>query len=169
LPRGDRIALVTYSGGQAIMSIDTAMDEGLSLARFSNKTQERIARVISSSSKAQNPVDIFPDMMVHGFEKTSTEIVKALLDDHGVHGIIFISFALFGLDPYRPLVEAVKENPNKPVFFSLLGAREEVEACGNFLEQNRIPFYLFPEMGVRVFAHMWRYARTVRRVSQELK
>ncbi len=163
LPAGERIALVTYSGAQAIMSIDAATEEGLALAHFTKETQKRLAGVIATPSKAHNPVDIFPDIMAHGFEKTATEILRALLEDDGVHGIIFISFATFGADPYRPLVEVIQERLSKPVFFSLLGSKENVEACRAFLEEHRIPFYLFPEMAVRVFAHMWRYARRVRR------
>jgi acyl-CoA synthetase (NDP forming) len=164
LPRGDRIALVTYSGAQAIMSIDAAADAGLGVARLTEKTRERLSRVIATPSKARNPVDIFPDMMVHGFEKTATEILRALFEDDGVHGIIFISFAVFGADPYRPLVEMIQEHRSKPVFFSLLGVKEEIEACRAFLEENQIPCYPFPEMAVRVLAHMRRYATAVKGV-----
>jgi acyl-CoA synthetase (NDP forming) len=164
LPRGDQIAFVTYSGAQAIMSIDAAIDSGLGLADFSKETQKRLARVIATPSKAQNPVDIFPDMMVHGFENTATEILRALLDDDGVHGIVFISFATFGTDPYRPLVDVVKKHPVKPVFFSVLGDKDLLEACRAFLEKHQIPSYLFPEMAVRVFAHMRRYARKMKPV-----
>jgi acyl-CoA synthetase (NDP forming) len=49
----------------------------------------------------------------------------------------------------------------KPVFFSLLGSKEDVESCRAFLEGHQMPFFLFPEMGVRVMAHMWRYARRI--------
>ena len=159
LPRGDRLAFVTYSGAQAIMSIDAATDAGLGLAPFSKQTQERLSRVIATPSKAQNPVDIYPDMNIHGFEKTATEVLRALLDDEGVHGILFISFAISGADPYRPLVEILQEHRTKPVFFSLLGTREDVEASREFLEQSQVPFCLFPEAAVRVFAHMRRYAK----------
>jgi acyl-CoA synthetase (NDP forming) len=161
LPKGDRLALVTYSGAQAIMSIDRAAVEGLGLARFTDKTRERLAGVIATPSKARNPIDIYPDMMSHGFERTSTEILTGLLDDEGVHGILFISFALFGPGPYRPLVELLRRRRNKPVFFSLLGSADDLEACRRFLSEYRIPFYLFPEMAVRVFSHMLRYARIV--------
>jgi acyl-CoA synthetase (NDP forming) len=159
LPSGERLAFITYSGAQAIMSIDAATVEGLSAAHFSTQTQESLARVIATPSKAQNPVDIFPDMMVHGFEKTSTEILEALLEDKGVNGIVFISFALLGADIYLPLMEVIKKRPTKPIFFSLLGTREDVDACRVLLEKNRIPFYPFPETAIRVFAHMLRYAR----------
>ena len=159
LPKGGRIALVTFSGAQAIMSVDTATDEGLSMARFANETRQGIAKVISSQSKSMNPVDIFPDMMVHGFEKTSTEILRALLMDDGVDGIIFISFAIPDVEAYRPLVEVIQENLNKPVFFSLIGEQEDMEKCRVFLEGNRIPMFLLPETGVKVFSHMWQYAK----------
>ena len=73
LPKGDKIAFITFSGAQAIMSIDAATDQGLGLASFAEETQERIAKVIATPSKAYNPVDIFPDMLAHGFEKTTIE------------------------------------------------------------------------------------------------
>ena len=163
LPLGNRIALVTYSGAQAIMSIDAAIEGGLRLADFGEETRNRLAGVIATPSKRGNPVDIFPDMIAHGFEKTSGEILGALLEDEGVHGVFFISFATPEVEPYRPLVEVIRARPTKPVFFSLMGIREDIETCRAFLEESGIPFCLFPEMAVRVFCHMWRYAQTVNR------
>jgi acetyltransferase len=159
LPRGGRIALVTYSGGQAIMSIDEAVENGLEVARFADTTRQKLAEVIAMTSKAGNPVDLYPDMMVHGFEKTSMTIVRALLEDDGVDAIIFIAFAMFGAEPYLPLAQLIEEKRTKPVFFSLMGTKEDVENCRAFMESHRMPCYLFPEMGVRVLAHMRRYAR----------
>jgi len=163
LPRGDRLAFVTYSGAQAVMSIDEATKEGLEVAGFSQETKARLARVIALPSKARNPIDIYPDMMVHGFERITKEIIRALLKDDGVHGIFVISFTVNGPEPYEPMVEIIKEDLTKPVFFSLFGAKQDVAGCQEFLEQRGIPFYLFPETGVRVFARMRRYARTIER------
>ena len=161
LPLGGRLALVTYSGAQAIMSIDTAVEEGLEVAWFQEETKKRIARVIATPSKAANPIDLFPDMLVHGFEKTSLEILNALLEDRGVDGIIFISFANFGEQPYRPIVAGLKGRIHKPVFFSLLGLKKDIEGSSAFLEENGYPCFELPEMAVRVFARMWQYKKTV--------
>jgi acyl-CoA synthetase (NDP forming) len=166
LPRGGRIALITYSGAQGIMSIDAAMQQGLGVARFAAETRSRLSEVIATEAKAGNPIDIFPDMLVHGFEKISVETVRALLEDEGVHAIFFISFAIGGSEPYRPVVELVREKRTKPVFFSLLGRNEDVASCRQLLEENQIPFYLFPDMGVRVLRHMLDYARIVERRDQ---
>jgi len=161
LPRGNRIALVTFSGAQAIMSIDQAADEGLTLARFKPETLDRLSSVISTDSKRKNPIDTYPDMNVHGFEKTSTEIVKALLDDDGVDGIFFISFAGYGTDMMDPVVDLVRKRANKPFFVSLLGGADDITLSRAYLMEREIPIFDFPETGVRVFSRMWQYARRI--------
>ncbi len=159
LPRGNRIALVSFSGAQAIMSVDQAADEGLTLARFRPETLDRLSAVISTDSKRKNPVDTYPDMNVHGFEKTSTEIVRALLDDDSVDGIFFISFANRGTDMMDPLVDLVRERGDKPFFVSLLGDAGDIALSRAYLMDREIPIFDFPETGVRVFSRMWQYAR----------
>lgn len=162
VPGGNSIALVTFSGAMAIMSIDVAVREGLGMVRFSDETLKSLSSVISTPLKAQNPVDIFPDMMTHGYEKTISEIMRTLLADDDVHGIVFISFAISGAELYQPLVEVINENRSKPVFVSLVGAKDDVRDSGDYLLQARIPCYPYPEMSIRVFSHMWNYAKRVR-------
>lgn len=160
LPQGDNLAYVTYSGAQAIMSVDTTVEEGLGVAPFSERTDERLSQVIATRGKRMNPIDIYPDMNLHGFEKTSTAILKALLDDDRVHGIIFIGFAQYGGEStYRPLVEIIRERPEKPVFFSLMGDTGELRILTDYLLQHKLPVYPFPETGVWVFSQMRHYAR----------
>ena len=166
LPGGDRLAFVTYSGAQAIMSIDAAVEHGLQVARLGETTKARIAGVIATPSKTKNPIDIFPDWLAHGYEKTMSEILKALLDDQGVDGIVFISFADATPEVYQPMVDILKGERRKPVFLSLLGDNKEKEACQSFLNGNGLPCYDFPEYAVRVFAHMRQYARIKERRSK---
>lgn len=159
LPKGGRLAFITYSGAQAIMSIDAAAEQGLQVALLTKSTREEISRVIATDSKTRNPIDFFPDWLTHGFEKASTVIMKALLEDNGVDGIIFISFANPGPEIYQPMVDLFQGRPPKPVFFSLLGKKRDIEACQKFLEDRKVPCYDFPEMAVKVFSRMWRYAQ----------
>ena len=160
LPRGPRIALVTYSGAQAIMSIDSAVEKGLKLARFSKATIQKISQVIATASKSKNPVDLFPDMQAHGFAKTTQDILKALLADDGVDGIIFITFADPEINPLQSILEIAPRGFTKPLFFSLLGGNKDFMEGQALLEKNGIPCFDFPETAIMVFANMWKYART---------
>jgi acyl-CoA synthetase (NDP forming) len=159
LPKGDRLAYVTYSGAQAIMSIDATMEQGLKVAELGQDTQSRIGKVIATNSKTKNPIDIFPDWQTHGYEKTTSEVMTALLDDEGVDGIIFISFGDKNPGVYQSMVDIIRADRRKPVFVSLLGDKDDKEVCERFLEAGGVPCYDFPEQAVRVFAHMRQYAR----------
>ncbi|MBT4268767.1 MAG: hypothetical protein HOK67_05305 [Deltaproteobacteria bacterium] len=159
LPAGNKIALVTYSGAQAIMSIDAAMQAGLELAEFAPQTRDKISEVIATDAKSKNPIDIFPDMMAHGFEKTITRILSALFEDAGVHGIILINFAQSGAQMYQPVIDVWRQYRSKPLFVSLMGVRKDNREGGDFFLENEVPFYPYPEAGVRVFSKMWQYAK----------
>ncbi len=157
LPKGNKIALVTYSGAQAIMSIDAAMQSGLELAKFAPDTKSKISEVIATDAKAKNPIDIFPDMMTHGFEKTISRILSALFEDPEVHGIMLISFAQEGVAMNQAVVDAWQQYQSKPLFVSLMGVQQDIRENSDFFLANEIPFYLYPEAAVRVFSHMWQY------------
>ena len=163
LPAGNRLAYVTYSGAQAIMSIDETIAMGLQPAKLSEATQARIGRVIATPSKTKNPIDIFPDWLTCGYEKTITEVVKALLDDRGVDGIVFISFAEENAKVYQSLIDTVQADRRKPVFVSLLGDSKDKAACEHLLDSGGLPCYDLPEQAVRVFARMRHYAETRKR------
>jgi acyl-CoA synthetase (NDP forming) len=98
-------------------------------------------------------------MLSHGFEKTAMEVLQALLEDDEVDAIIFVSFAIFGAEPYRPIVDLLQGRCTKPIFFSLLGSKKDIEVSRSFLEEHQIPCLDFPEMAVRVLARMRKYAR----------
>jgi len=159
LPKGNNIALVTFSGAQAIMSVDAAVKNNVSIAKFSNKTAEALSQVIATPSKAHNPIDIYPDMMAHGFDKISTEILKALFKDDGVHGIVFISFAVDRAESFHRLSDFIKQTCTKPVFISLLGAKEDTRSSNDYLLKQKIPCVAYPETAIQAFSHMWNYAK----------
>ena len=102
-------------------------------------------------------------MMAHGMEKTLTGILEPLLDDDGVHGIIFILITMGEDDNFDPVVEMIKKRSNKPVFFSLMGVKEGMDKTKQFLEERQIPVYLFPEIAIRVISHMWEYSKVLKR------
>ena len=106
---------------------------------FRRKRRQRIARVIATPSKAGNPIDLFPDMLAHGFEKTSLEVLNALLDDSGVDGIIFISFANFGEQPYRPIVEGLEGRVISRYFSPSWGQRRTSKERRPFWRNEAIP------------------------------
>jgi acetyltransferase len=162
LPKGKSVAIVTFSGAQAIMSVDAVTEQNLQMAELTDETRDRISQIVGSPPKTRNPVDLFPDITVHGFEKTTRHLLQALLDDDGVNGIIYILQCPEKAEPFMPMIEIIEKQREKPLFVSLLGNKDHIDAATDLLIEHRIPVYPFPEMGVRVFASMHRYAQRLK-------
>jgi len=86
LPRGNRLAIVTISGGVGVMAIDIASRHSLTLARLSAGTLEKLAAV--SPVLASNPVDLGPGLPAYqvagGIASRFPAMIEAILDDENV-------------------------------------------------------------------------------------
>ncbi|RLC92769.1 MAG: hypothetical protein DRI39_07645 [Chloroflexi bacterium] len=60
LPPGNRLAVVTISGGAGVLGIDTAVQQGLTLAHLSRSTLDRLSDI--SPVLAGNPIDLGPGL-----------------------------------------------------------------------------------------------------------
>lgn len=145
LPRGNRIAIVTTTGGGAIFGIDTAMEYGLNIAELSADTIERLAKL--SPSLAANPVDIFTTSLV--FEdvlRLYRETMQIVLSDQNVDcaAIVLYETPFTTLQLHSEIVEVFKElrRFGKPMGIWVYGTRlpsmRELAIC---LEKSGFPVY----------------------------
>jgi acyl-CoA synthetase (NDP forming) len=86
LPHGNRLAIITISGGAGVMAIDVASTHGLKLAGLSASTLEKLAAV--SPVLASNPVDLGPGLPAYqvpgGIASRLPAMIEAILADENV-------------------------------------------------------------------------------------
>lgn len=73
------LAVVTDSGAQRAMTLDAAAAAGVPLARFSNRTEDRLAAILAPDLEPRNPLDIWAgeeDLPGH-----TASCLQAALDD----------------------------------------------------------------------------------------
>ena len=78
LPRGNRIGIVTASGGAGVLAIDAAAAAGLEVATFTEATLEKLANL--TPRMARNPVDLGPLMTISANPFSVPEQVLAQLE-----------------------------------------------------------------------------------------
>ncbi len=155
LPVGKRLAIVSNAGGPATLAADALIRQGGVLASFSAKTEEILQEVRPLSGLKRNPVDLLGDASSEHFRAA----VRACLSDPGVDGVLSILTPQSVTDAAasaRAVVGEAQQAPLKPLYTSWMGQRSVIEGR-KILEQNRVPWYPFPERGVTTFLHMARY------------
>jgi acetyltransferase len=117
---GNRVAVITYSGGAGIMVSDALERYGLKLASLSPETTGGVAQLSPEWMPLGNPLDIWPALMLHSAEKVYAEALRSVLNDPNVDGVMCIAIApapeFSNLEVSELLNSVVEEfPPHKPV------------------------------------------------------
>lgn len=141
-PRGRRVAVLSLSGANAVMSSDYVSRSMLELARLDDDTLDRIKSLVPDWQPVRNPVDQW--LALPSGSRSALEVpLKAVLDDDGVDAVVTIHLASGEPDfegvgeVYR---DAMAEHPDKPVLSYIMGAetkREWIES----MEGTGVPVY----------------------------
>jgi acyl-CoA synthetase (NDP forming) len=126
LPRGNRVAIVTASGGFGILLADAASAVGLQLPQLSRQTQDRVLSLVPFAAPA-NPVDMTAQVSTQ--PELLYEVLSAVMQDPGCDAVILQSANAFFMprlrDVYIQALARVREElPGKLVILSTRGPRE---------------------------------------------
>jgi acetyl coenzyme A synthetase (ADP forming)-like protein len=164
LPTGNRIAVVTNSGGPAALAADALEATGLHLARVSQDTQAILRGLLHPEAQVAGPVDLLGGADEHSFRRA----LDTVLADAAVDGVLAILVPQVLVDPVAVVrafgAAAVAANPVKPVLACLMG-EASLDAAFQTAYAAQIPAYTFPEDAVRAFGVLWQRARWVHRVA----
>lgn len=162
--KGTRLAVVTRSGGHAVLSADSVYRHGFTLAVFS----EEFFSMLSEKTRVgvirrTNPIDLGDvfDFNVH------LEIIKRALREDEVDGVVVVHSYALGLDsePTKKFIASVAELSQiyeKPIVFCMSGHKEDWFAMR---ETTSLPVFMGVDEALvamkRSYTHFIHRARNI--------
>ena len=135
IPNGDKVAILTNSGGPGVMAADYAEKIGLTLATLSEKTLKRLNDYLPAAWSHSNPIDILGDATAVRY----TEVIEILLEADEVDSIVCILTPLTFTHPYnvsQQIVQIAKKS-TKPILANYLGIISAIS--GRYLDDHGVP------------------------------
>ena len=159
LPKGNRVAIVTNSGGPGIMATDALVRPGITLAALSEETKKKLREKLPPTASVNNPVDVIGDADAKRYEAA----IRYTLEDENVDSAIVIltPAATAEILETAQIVPRVAKDVKKPILCSFMGLVDVSDGI-EYLAQNGIPNYVFPEEASRTMAAMIRFAESLR-------
>jgi len=161
LPSGNRVGILTVTGGVAVMAIDEFLRQGLSLARLGDAESESLEAIFKGMGK--NPVDMGPMMAAvpNGFD-LYPKMLDTIIQDENVDALFAVLWANPAgniLSRYVETFEELKDRCRKPVAIWIYGPDAGVTAAlGERLEQFGFPVFDTPEKCIRALGLACRFA-----------
>jgi acetate---CoA ligase (ADP-forming) len=134
MPKGDRVAVLTVSGGAGIWGADTVSMQGLRVPELSTPIQAEIRKLLPSYGSARNPIDVTAQGVHSGGLQKSIDLLDVSDEVDAILVVLSLSSETrmpFKQAELKPVISA----QNKPIVFYSYTlpsqfARKELAASG---------------------------------------
>lgn len=151
IPKGNRVAIITNSGGPGIMATDAVCEYGLEVAQITEKTKEELRSFLPAAASVKNPVDMIASAGLEHYKRT----LETVIADENVDMIMVIYLPFMGLkdiDVAKALMEIKTLHPEKPVI-GVFMTKSEFFTQMSEVEVN-MPFFMYAEEAVDGFKRL---------------
>ena len=163
-PKGDRVLIITNSGGSGTISADAVEKAGLNVATLGEELALQLRRALPSAAFIDNPIDISAAAEPRHYA-AAIDIAAA---EGSFDAVLIVLAPQYMTEPaatVRAIVAHLDEN--MPVLAAFLGggdimpSRQELAAAG-------LPFYDSPERAVTALKAMYEYGVWQRRPARQV-
>lgn len=145
LPKGDRVVIMTNSGGPGIMATDAVCEYGMQMAQLSEETKAKLRSFLPAAASVKNPVDMIASAPLEHYRQT----LETLLADENVDMIMAIYLPFLGLkdiDVAKALMEIKAQHPEKPIVGVFMTNNDFFKQLAD-MDVN-MPFFMYAEEAV---------------------
>ncbi len=161
LPRGNRLGIISYTGGVGVVSADEGSRYGLAVTNLSSQTAEMLNDIFPGFGKM--PVDVGPvGAAVKDFIFSYAKVLNAVMADENVDCLVNVIWAdSMGITNkiYVDAYEGIKGHYQKPVVTWIYGPSLSVIAdLAEQLEDLGFPVFSDLEMSIKALGMAFRYS-----------
>ncbi|MCK6571012.1 acetate--CoA ligase family protein [Myxococcota bacterium] len=152
-PKGDRVAVVTNSGGPGILAVDACVRLGLQVPALSAATQARMRPALPPEASTANPVDMIASARGEHYQAC----LRAVVDDPDIDAVIVIFTSLEIIDSMA-VADGILNGiagTDKPVLVCFMGKVATKPAIARMKEAG-LPVYTFPEEAAQAMGALYR-------------
>lgn len=169
LPAGNRVAVVTLSGGAGILVTDVCAQNGMSIPPLAHETLERLRPVVPAFASLNNPIDLTAGILAD--PRIFADTLQMIADDPNIDSVAILAAAASG-EVAHAMAEAIVRvyaATAKPMMVAWNARRDMASEAYRALEEAHVPLFPTPVRCARAFAALSAYAQARRERSQSCR
>lgn len=163
VPKGNRVGIITNTGGPAVIATDVLVSCGLDVPVLSETSIARLRETMLPEAALENPIDVVATAGGPHFRAA----LDVLVEEDGVDSI-FINFVTAPFTDTHEVarqIVAVSSQGKKPIVCNFMTdlSQERFRITRDILKEGGVPFYANPSDAARALGALSRYGRLKRR------
>ncbi|MFH1049454.1 MAG: acetate--CoA ligase family protein [bacterium] len=167
IPQGNRVGVITDTGGPAIIATDSLVEGGLEMPDLTDNAKDFLKERLYTEASIANPIDVLATAMAPHWRAA----MDALINEEQIDSI-YINFVTPPFVDCEAVAKEMAEISNmkkKPVVCNYMTDKEQWTATTAILKSGNIPTYDFPEMAAKALSALVNYRNIKSRVKEEPK
>ncbi len=164
LPKGNRLGIITNAGGPGVMATDSAVRQGLSLAKLSEVTKNKLASSLPPTAALNNPIDVIGDAHADRYKAAIETVCKD--ENVDILLILLTHQSMTEVDEVAKTICEELKKSEKTVVCSFMGG-ENVNSAVDILRRGGIPNYPFPEDAIKSLSVAVKLSNSRKRIDRK--
>jgi acetyltransferase len=167
IPQGNRVGIITNTGGPAVIATDVFVNAGLALPPLSEKTKQILTKALYPEASVNNPVDV----LATGTAAHYRACMDAMLADDAFD-CLYINFVtpfFVDTESIAKEIAAVNQLQKKPMVVNLMTDKRQWSQTLKILQDAGVPCFSLPGEGARALASLVKYQQVRARDLGEVK
>jgi acetyltransferase len=155
IPRGNRVGMITNTGGPAVISTDVLANAGLEIPPLSQKAVEVLKSELFAEATFRNPIDVLATAGAQQFRAA----MDVMMDEEQIDCILVNMVTPFFVDTESIAKEIVKVNEQrrKPIICNLMTDKRQWTEVVRILRDGGVPCYSFPGTAAKALVALAQY------------
>ena len=155
IPAGNRVGIITNTGGPAVIGTDILVDAGCTLPPLSEKTESFLKEKLYPEASVKNPVDV----LATGTAEHYRACMDAMMEDDNFDCVLvnFVTPFFVDCDSIAREIAAVNQKHKKPIVCNLMTDRKQWTEVVQILQKGGVPCFALPGEAARAMAALVRY------------
>jgi acyl-CoA synthetase (NDP forming) len=156
IPKGNRIGLITNTGGPAVIATDILVGADLSIPPLSEKTKAALTETLFPEASVNNPVDVLATGNAAHY-RACMDAMNAD-DNYDALYINFVTPFFVDTDSIAKEIAEVNQQAVKPMVCNLMTDKRQWTETVRILKEGGVPSFSLPGEAARAMTALVRYS-----------
>lgn len=160
IPKGNRVGIITNTGGPAVIATDELVNAGLQLPALSDRAKEILHKTQLPEATIGNPIDV----VATGGGIHFRSALDVLMEEETIDSIFinFVTAPFTDTDEVARNIVEVSQMKKKPIICNFMTnmSLERFQVTSRILKDGGVPCYSFPTTAAKALGALYRYGKT---------
>lgn len=167
IPQGNRVGMITNTGGPAVIATDVLVIAGLEIPPLSEEAVAILREKLFPEASVGNPIDVLATAGAEHFRIA----IDTMMDERQIDSVYINLVTPFFVDAESIAREIVDVNneKRKPIVCNLMTDKRQWAGTVEILKKGGVPYYSFPSTAAKVLTALAKYSQIRDREIGEVK